>query len=398
MPLASPSVRDITVSERRARLGIRHRLAGNPAPDATEAAAAMVALHSSDPASVFLSAWARVDPFLHEDLERALYEQRTLIRLLGMRRTLFVVPLDVATLVQRGCTDDLLPGERRNVVSLIESQGLAADGKTWLAEVEVAALAALHERGQAFTSDLTGEVPGLEFKLTFGEGKKWQGEVGISSRVMFLLSTEGRIVRGRPRGTWISSQYMWTPTVDWLGGPIPEMDAAAARAELVRRWLGAFGPGTLADIRWWTGWTVAKTRGALEAVAAVPVTVDGVQSFVNPGDEGPVDDVAPWVAMLPSLDPTVMGWFDRSWYLGDHRPALFDRNGNAGPTIWADGRVVGGWALQPDGKVAHRLLEDVGAETQGAIDTEADRLERWLDGTAVTPRFRTPLERERSGR
>jgi hypothetical protein len=100
------------------------------------------------------------------------------------------------------------------------------------------------------------------------------------------------------------------------------------------------------------------------------------------------------VRLLPALDPTVMGWAERDWYLGAHRTALFDRNGNAGPTIWADGRVVGGWAHRADGTVAVRLLEDVGAEVTGAVDTAAGQLEAWLGERRFTPRFRTPLEKE----
>ena len=108
---------------------------------------------------------------------------------------------------------------------------------------------------------------------------------------------------------------------------------------------------------------------------------------VEPGPE-------PWVGLLPALDPTVMGWFERDWYLGPHRAALFDRNGNAGPTIWSDGRVVGGWAHRADGTVAVRLLEDVGSEVHDAVERRAGALEAWLGTRRFTPRFRTPLERE----
>ena len=54
--------------------------------------------------------------------------------------------------------------------------------------------------------------------------------------------------------------------------------------------------------------------------------------------------IAPWVALLPGLDSTVMGWKERAWFLGGHQHALFDVNGNAGPTVWCNGRIVGGWA------------------------------------------------------
>jgi hypothetical protein len=100
------------------------------------------------------------------------------------------------------------------------------------------------------------------------------------------------------------------------------------------------------------------------------------------------------VALLPALDPTVMGWSGRSWFLGEHGPRLFDRSGNVGPTVWWDGRIVGGWAQRADGEIAYRLLEDVGADAAAAVRAEAERLRSWLGKVRVTPRFRTPLERE----
>jgi hypothetical protein len=104
----------------------------------------------------------------------------------------------------------------------------------------------------------------------------------------------------------------------------------------------------------------------------------------------------PWVGLLPALDPTVMGWADRSWFLDDPalRALLFDRSGNAGPTIWCDGRVVGGWAQRRDGEIATRVHSDVGAEALSAIDEAAARLGAAIGPVRVTPRFRTPLERQ----
>ncbi len=93
-----------------------------------------------------------------------------------------------------------------------------------------------------------------------------------------------------------------------------------------------------------------------------------------------------------------MGWLGRDWFLGSHAPLLFDRSGNVGPTVWSDGRIVGGWAQRADGEIRVRLLEDVGAETSAAISAAADRLRASVGPVRVTPRFRTPLERELSTR
>jgi hypothetical protein len=78
--------------------------------------------------------------------------------------------------------------------------------------------------------------------------------------------------------------------------------------------------------------------------------------------------------LLPPLDPTTMGWSERDWYLGPHRPQLFDTSGNAGPTAWWDGRIVGGWRQLDDGEVTLQLREDVGAEGAQALEREAERL------------------------
>ena len=91
-----------------------------------------------------------------------------------------------------------------------------------------------------------------------------------------------------------------------------------------------------------------------------------------------------------------MGWKDRDWYLGTHRAPLFDRSGNIGPTIWVDGRIVGGWAQRHDGTIATRLLEDVGAGYEAMILTEANRLGDAIGDTLVKPSFPTPLQRDLS--
>lgn len=382
--------------ERRARLGRRHHLSA-PAPSIEAAAGDLVGLHSSDPATVVLAARARRPDAPVTELEQALYEDRTLVRLLGMRRTMFVVDRDLAGIVDASCARDLARVERERLVGMIEASGVAGRRRPdrWLAAVEDAAEAALAEHGPAAAAELNTHVPDFSLKLTAAAGTKYAVEVGVSSRVLALLAMEGRIVRGRPRGSWISSQYRWARTVDWLGEPFADHDPAVARAELVRRWLRGFGPAPLADLKWWTGWTLTATRAALTAVDAVAVDLPDGDGWVLPDDLGPVEAPEPWVALLPSLDPTPMGWKARDWYLDpDHIPALFDYSGNIGPTVWVDGRIVGGWGQGPDSAVGYRLLTDVGAEAEATIAADAAALTEWMDGVVVTPRFPTPIDKQ----
>jgi hypothetical protein len=383
--------------QRRALLARRHHLAGPArATDVVDVAAGLVGYHGSDPASVFLSARARLrkPAGTVAALEDAIYVERRLVRTLCMRRTMFVVPVELVPVVQAAVTDALVPGERRRTVQMVEEAGIAADGAAWLAEAEAAALAELIARREATGAELAKAVPALSHQIPVGEGKTWAGTVGMSTRVLFLLSTAQQIVRGRPKGSWTSSQYRWSPMEAWLPDGMPALDPAPARAELARRYLAGFGPATTADLKWWTGWTVAQTKAALAAVGATEVLLEGeVQGWVLPDDLEPVRAPGSWVAFLPSLDPTTMGWQQRGWYLGAHGPALFDRNGNAGPTVWVDGRIVGGWTQRRSGEVVQRLLEDIGAEVKAAVVASAAALEIWLGPTRVTPRFPTPLQK-----
>jgi hypothetical protein len=391
-------VRLIDAQERRARLGLRHGLApGARAGDPAQAAAAVVALHATDPASVFLAAMARMREPRVAAVERALYDDRSLVRMLGMRRTMFVAPRDLAPAIQSSSTRAIAAVERRRLVARLEAGGIGGDdAAAWLADVEASTLRALRARGQATAAELSADEPRLRASVLMAAGKPYEARQNVSTWVLSLLAADGRIVRGRPRGSWVSSQYRWAPLDDWLPGGRPDPPREAAQAELARRWLARFGPGTLADLRWWTGWTAAHARAALAAVGAVEVDLGGAAGLVLPDDAGPVGAPEPWAALLPALDPTPMGWTERGWFLGPHATALFDRSGNVGPTVWWDGRIVGGWGQRPNAEVAVRLLEDVGADAADAIAGAAERLQASLGGVRVTPRFRTPLWTELS--
>jgi hypothetical protein len=387
-------MRRIGIEERRARLGLRHHLAGTAKAGVVEVARDLVGLHATDPATVYLAARARmVDPGVAA-VEQALYEDRELVRILGMRRTMFIEPVELMGVVQAACTDAIATQQRRLLVDLIGRAGLADDPPGWIEDVEKVAVNALEARGGATAAELAKDDPRLAQQIVFAEGKPYEGRQSVVSRILLLLAAEGRIVRGRPRGSWVSGQYRWSVVDAWLPGGVPAWSLQEAQAELVRRWLRGFGPATIADVKWWTGLPMGQVRRAVAETGAVEVDLDGTPGLVLPDDLDPVPAPEPWVALLPALDPTTMGWAGRDFYLDPHRPALFDRNGNAGPTIWLNGHVVGGWAQRGTGEVVLRLLEDVGTDATEAIEAEAARLTAWLTPLRVTPRFRTPLERE----
>jgi hypothetical protein len=392
-------VRQISVDERRARLARRHHVAPSARTnDVAEIARDLIGLHATDPASLYLSAVARMKKPSIGVVEDALYEDRTVLRMLAMRRTLFVEPVDLVPTVQWAASHAVAVRERARLVKFLTDAGIVADVGPWLRKVEKAALKALAARGEATAGELASDVPELGEKLVLSRGKKYEATVSVSSRVLLLMAAEGRVVRGRPRGSWISTQYRWSTAEQWLSAPIEHVPVDDARASLVRQWLRSFGPATVDDIKWWTGWNTGDVRKALTSVDAVEVSLqEGGVGLVLAEDVAPVRSPKPWVALLPALDATTMGWKDRAWYLGEHGPELFDSMGNAGPSVWCDGRVVGGWAQRSDGEIVYRLLEDIGREATAAIDAAADQVGRVVGDVRYTPRFPTPVDRSLRG-
>lgn len=383
--------------QRRARLGVRHFLA-RPADDPAVTTDGLVAIHSSDPTTVFLSMWARVAGFQVAQLEHLLYEQRALVRHWAMRRTLWVMSREVLALAVGSSTRPLGAKELKKTAGLIEKDGIAVDGETWLEEAAGKVLDILRENGETLARDLSRQIPELAKKIEFrNKAGKLMGTTGLTSRVLVQLGMESRVLRTRPAGTWVSGQYRWSETEMWLGGPIDDPTLREASAGLIRSWLRSYGPATEIDVRWWTGWPAGQVRTALEDVGAVKVDLaEAGKGYVLPDDVDEIPAPAPWVAFLPSLDTTVMGWKERDWYLGPHSRILFDRNGNAGPTVWADGRVVGGWAQREDGKVVYELLEEVRSDVEDRIESRRGELQDWLGGVTVKPRFRSPHEKQLS--
>ncbi len=380
----------VSNAQRRARLAVRHALgSGSGARDAAAVARALVAVHATDPPTVYLSIAARTDDRGPADVAGALHSGTT-TRMTGMRRTVFVFDTPLAGTVLDSTARPLAVRDRATVLRMVQSQlGWDTDR---LSRIEDDVVAAVTARGSATGRELGDDVPVLRTKIRPSSSANSSApEQPVSMRILYYLAMVGRIARGRPIGGWTSGQYTWT-----VPAQVPPIEPRQARADLLGHYLRRYGPVTEADIRWWTGWTLTDTRHAVRDAEAVPVDLSGGQAgYLAADDLSSVEPAEPWVALLPALDSTVMGWRERDWYLPDqYASVLTDRSGNVGPTIWADGRVVGGWAQRADGHVCHRMLADVDPSTAAAIATEEERLQQWLGATRVSPRFHTPLEAE----
>ena len=383
-------MRQITDVHRRTRLARRHALA-ETVGSVEAAVTAMTCLHATEPASVHLAAFARCGASV-EAIDKALYGDRTVVKQLAMRRTVFAFPRELLPAVWGSAAARVAVQQQAQLARDVVKAGIAADGPGWVEEVTGAVLAMLHERGPMTTTELRAAVPALEERLVVSPGKSYGGEFPIASRVLTTLAASGAILRGTNEGSWKTSRPRWVKTADWVDVG-PALSEASGYAALVRSWLRTFGPGTEADIVWWLGATKVAVRRALADVEAVQVSLERGTGWLLPDDLDDVEEVAPWAALLPALDPTVMGWKERAFYLGDHAERLFDRNGNGGPTAWWDGRIVGGWTQRADGTVVVVPAEDLDRTASRALDDKAQALTAWLAGDVVKSIYQSPLVR-----
>ena len=382
--------------ERRARLVSRHQLAGTSATP-EQAAASVVVLHATDPATVYLSVLARSRVTDLAAISRALHDDRSLVRLLAMRRTLFVVPQSLVPVVHSGAALEIAASLRSRLITQLRTlptEPPVNEPAGWLTEVEASTAAALDRLEVATGAQLSVAEPRLRTAFLPTTDKSYDVRRNVTTQVLTLLGAEGHLVRGRPRGSWTSRHHTWEPARLWWPDGIPTLDPAQARSALVEAYLERFGPATVRDIAWWTGWSLGQTRAAIDGLATTEVDLSAGPGLVLGDDQDAVAPAAPVAALLPALDPTPMGWKDRSWFLPADSSALYDRSGNIGPTIWWEGEVIGGWAVRSDGSIATQLLSDRGLAATAAVEEVAARLESRLQGGVVVPSFPTPLERE----
>jgi hypothetical protein len=375
----------ISDEERRARLAERHRLLPHTrTDDLPQIADDLVALHSSDPVSVFLSAMARMVHPSIEAVERALYIDRSLIRHHGMRRTLWVATPPVVRVIHAAATRDLLATERRRTAQLLAASGVE-DPDQWLAEAEKQVLADIREHGPSTAREIGQRADSLRQRLHLSPGKAYAAVQSAHTRVLYILGFAGRMLRGKP-SRWINGAYRYVDAEFWLPGGLGDLDPQQASAELAGRWLRRFGPAMTSDVQWWMGWTMSRTKQALADCRAVEVELDSGPAWLAK-DDPPLGPVEPWVAVLPGLDPTIMGWKQREWYLPDTSREVFDSAGNGGPSLWVDGRVVGAWAQTKDGAIHTHYFERVAAGRRREIDQRIEELKSWIGDTRFTVRF-----------
>ena len=381
----------------------QHLLPASRLADVVPIAHDVVALHATDPTAPYLSLWARTCNFQRQTLEDVLYSRRELARLHCMRMTLHIVPSADVPCFFQAYADHRTQVEQDNAALLV-SAGLCHENEAGkkLKRLHHQVMSVLTQRGPCTVRKISQAVPDLEAKVRHSVGKSYEGEFSIGSRLIPDMCALGMLIRTRPSGTWRSNLYEYAAFSDWL--PEVALDSVPprqARAWLMQRYLSTFGPATFDDVVWWTGFSKSQAKEALRALGSTvaEVSIEGLDNCLLLADDVQrlYDLALPdarSVFFLPGLDPYIMGYHDRRRFLTpEHHAKVFDRAGNAMPTVWANHRVMGAWGQRKDGSVVYGLFEPVGKKDEALLAREARRLESFLDGEYLAPRIQTPFTR-----
>lgn len=342
----------------------QHLAEDKPNDDVVQTVWDVGGLHATGATVPYLSLWARSATFAKGKLEEALYEKRSLGKVLCMRDTLFILPKELLPVAYQAT----MKSREALMTRYLRGSGLSREEYEHRMALILKTLASGAKTSAEIARGIDGNH-GLKVALAFAPND-WQ------------------LIRTRPRGTWRSNLYEYSPFALWF----PDVDLNSigpekAKVQLVRHYLATFGPAKEEDIAWWSGFSKGETKTALEAlgkeVANIEISdLDG-EFLILVAEIEPLERSEPGghrLFLLPSLDPYIMGYKDRERFLApEHYSKVFDRAGNAMPTIWAEGRVVGVWQEKsPKASLILLLFQEIGAPYLRGVEAEAHRLGKFL--------------------
>jgi winged helix DNA-binding protein len=301
------------------------------------------------PPSPYIGLWSRVEGFKRELLERAV-RAGDVVKPTVMRGTLHLVtardyPLFWAAL---------------------------RDMPTWYGEEHLAHA----ERALKRVRALAESAP-LAHKdavaLLMDEGHEEQD----ARRIFHALRRRAHLLHAGESALWRGR-----PTAVFTAYPAPaEVEVLAARIELVRRYLAAFGPASRADIADWSGLRVSDFAAALDGLEPLRRFRDdkGRELLDLPRAPLPTPDTPAPVRFLPKWDNVLLAHADRRRVLPDElRKTVIAKNGDVTQTFLVDGVVAGSWTYDANGTVTVEPYAPLPRTARREVADEAARLEAWL--------------------
>ena len=325
--------------------------------DALAAVEHLVGLQAQAPFSPYYQLWSRLAGFSTGELADLLLT-RQVVRIVVMRGTIHLVSAPDCAML-RPLTQIIMDRDLRANVLHAPS----------LADVDLDRLAAL-------ARPLLEDQPRTNAELGALLAEHWpgRGPSHLAHAARDLLP----LVQVPPRGVWgRSGQPRLTTAESWLGR---ELDPQPSPATMVLRYLGAFGPATVADIQTWSGLT--RLREVVEALRAELRsfrTEDGRELFDLPDAARPAPDVPAPPRFLPDFDNVLRSHADRTRVISDtDRKRLATRNGVVPHALLVDGVVSGTWRITRSAGAATLTITPWRRFTSAERDAVADEAMRLL--------------------
>jgi hypothetical protein len=303
-------------------------------------------IQAQDQAAAALSIRVRTTGLTRGDVDRALVEERSIVRLWGMRGTIHLVPSEDA----RWLVELLGPLGRTASHRRLSQLGVPeADRPRAVRAIREA----LGEHGPLTRLELMGHVARA--------GVETAGQAG--AHLPHLAAIEGHVCFGPPAP---GGKPTYVLRDDWLGGNLPRLARDRALAELARRYVRAFGPAAPADFASWSGLPLRDARAGWAAA-----TVAAGERAEEPLPEPPV------LRLLPAFDTYLLGYRKRDFMVpAEHSRRVWPGGGIVRPTIVANGRALGTWRRTGTRVELEPFLDS--ALVAAAAAAEIDDVQRFL--------------------
>ena len=328
-------------------------------------------LHATHPMTPYLSLFIRTRKFKREDLDEVLYEKRVLGKVRYARKTVYVIQKERISEVF-SATKGML---EQRLGPYLEHLGMTR---------------------KDFENASRSILEVLEGKgMTVKEIKKeLQVDLNISA-IVNLMCDQGLLIRGNPATGWKSSIHTYYPFHEYFPDiDLNEVDEADAKKSMVKHYVASFGPVTVTDASWWTGFTKTEIKHILKDLK------DDMSSLEISGIEGEYVLLASdkkrlestsvpeehLINFMPLLDPYLMGYKERNRYLvPEQYTQVFDRSGNVTSTILVDGRIFGVWDFDEEKEPAVKILlfERARSNVLREIYSRAKQIGKFISGKEV---------------
>ena len=360
-------------SVNRFRLHKQHLTDESQTEDIVQTVRDVYGLHATNPTAPYLSLYARARGFTRDKLDEELYVKRTLGKIRCVRTTVHVLPRETIPIAFAATKSIVEP----NSEDFLRYTGAVT--KDQYEEASRAILDILKSRGMS-----TVQI------------KKHLGTKLNVSPIVNLMCDQGLLMRGRSGKGWKSNTHTYYVFSEYFPGmDLNAVDPAKARETTVRQYLACYGPATVKDISWWSGFTLTEVRRILQSLAreATEVEIPELKGayVMLAADRAALERFEPSgqsaVNLLPALDPYLMGYKEREHYLDyKHYEMVFDRSGNATSTILVDGRVAGVWdySEKPGPTVKLLLFRQLEKRLLRVLETRARAMGRFIADQAVT--------------